>query len=63
VPSNAPKGIINQALMIIRFSDSLICDFLDWVLIADFFKSQILDNSQGGAMKNLVGIDIFKGIS
>lgn len=63
VPTNAPKGIINQALMIIRFNESLDKSYLDWVLIADFFKSQILDNSQGGAMKNLVGIDIFKGIS
>ena len=63
VPANAAKGIINQALMIIRFNETLSKSYLDWVLAANFFKSQILDNSQGGAMKNLVGIDIFKGIS
>ena len=59
IPSEAPDGIINQALLIIRFDDSIISIFSDWIFEANFFQLQILDNSQGGAMKNLVGMDIF----
>ena len=59
IPSEAPDGIINQALLIVRFDDSIISIFSDWIFEANFFQLQILDNSQGGAMKNLVGMDIF----
>jgi len=63
IPDNAPPGIINQALLILRFQNCLLASFTDWLLIANFFSSQIIDNSQGGAMKNLVGMDIFTSIS
>lgn len=63
IPHGAPPGIINQALLILRFQDCLVEGYIDWLLIADFFLSQIIDNSQGGAMKNLVGMDVFTSIS
>lgn len=63
IPSDAPPGIINQALLILRFENCLVEAYIDWLLIADFFLSQIIDNSQGGAMKNLVGMDVFTSIS
>lgn len=63
IPDGAPPGIINQALLILRFQDCLVEGYTDWLLIADFFLSQIIDNSQGGAMKNLVGMDVFTSIS
>lgn len=63
IPEGAPAGIINQALLVIRFSEELAINFTDWIFVADFFENQILDNSQGGAMKNLVGMDIFTSIS
>jgi len=61
IPENAKKGIINQALLIIKTDDSVIDDkyffqFFDW----DKFQSKIIDNTQGGAMQNLVGMDIFR---
>ena len=62
IPAEAPTGIINQALLVIRFKADIINDFADWLFVADFFTTQIIDNSQGGAMKNLVGIDVFKSI-
>jgi type I restriction enzyme S subunit len=62
VPEGAPIGIINQALLIIRFDTGVSSEFADWIFVADFFVAQILDNSQGGAMKNLVGMDIFTSI-
>lgn len=62
IPKGAPVGIINQALLIIRFNETVISGFTDWIFNADFFQLQILDNSQGGAMKNLVGMDVFTSI-
>ncbi|MEH6501401.1 MAG: restriction endonuclease subunit S, partial [Pseudoalteromonas distincta] len=63
IPEEAPVGIINQALLVIRFSEELGFEFADWIFVADFFANQIIDNSQGGAMKNLVGMDVFTSIS
>ena len=63
VSEDAPEGIINQALLILRFNELLSSEFADWVFVSDFFYSQIVDNSQGGAMKNLVGMNVFTSIS
>lgn len=63
IPEGAPVGIINQALLVIRFSEELGFEFADWIFVANFFVNQIIDNSQGGAMKNLVGMDVFTSIS
>ena len=62
LPENAPDGIINQALLVIRFSKKVTFQFADWIFESEFFGKQILDNSQGGAMKNLVGMDVFTSI-
>ncbi len=61
VPGGAPKGIINQALLKITI-DEIKCDpeyfykYFEWGL----FQSKITDDTQGGAMKNLVGMDKFR---
>jgi type I restriction enzyme S subunit len=62
LPPNAPEGIINQALLLLRFSEAFNPSYPSWIFESDFFANQILDNSQGGAMKNLVGMDVFKSI-
>ena len=58
------KGIINQALLIIRleFPEKTLPKYIQTIFSSSFFQEQIIDNSQGGAMKNLVGIDIFKNV-
>ncbi len=58
------EGIINQALLIIRLDTSrgIYHSFMSILMDSWGFQKQIIDNSQGGAMKNLVGIDIFKNI-
>ncbi|MBA4411632.1 MAG: restriction endonuclease subunit S [Bacteroidota bacterium] len=61
IPKNAKMGIINQALLKIKTNDKVIDDqyffqYFDW----DKFQSRIIDNTQGGAMQNLVGMDIFR---
>jgi len=61
IPENAPRGIINQALLKIRTDKSQIFDqyffhYFNW----DVFQARIIESTQGGAMKNLVGMDIFR---
>jgi len=61
IPHGAPNGVINQALLKITI-DKSICDldyfysYFQW----DKFQSKITDDTQGGAMKNLVGMSVFK---
>ncbi|BDR81659.1 hypothetical protein N072000002_18420 [Clostridium tetani] len=61
IPKEHQKGIINQALLKITI-DANKCDldyfykYFEW----DKFQDEIIDNTQGGAMKNLVGMDVFR---
>ncbi|UEB34181.1 restriction endonuclease subunit S [Finegoldia magna] len=61
IPKKFKKGIINQALLKISINTNL-CDltffknYFSW----EKFKSKIIDDTQGGAMKNLVGMDKFR---
>jgi len=61
IPSNAPKGIINQALLKITTNNAVVSKeyflyYFEW----EKFQERIIDNTQGGAMKNLVGMSIFR---
>lgn len=61
IPSTFPKGIINQALLKLtinteRINTTYFYKYFQW----DKFQQKIIDDTQGGAMKNLVGMDIFK---
>jgi type I restriction enzyme, S subunit len=61
LPSYIQKGIINQALLIIRTDSAKIHDkYFLYYFMWDEFQEEIIDNTQGGAMKNLVGMDVFK---
>ncbi len=64
VPKNAKTGVINQALLKIKTDSRVIHDrFFFYVFDWDEFQQKIIDNTQGGAMPNLVGMDIFRNIS
>jgi type I restriction enzyme S subunit len=61
IPKTAAKGVINQALLIIKTDKYKIDDkyffyYFDW----ERFQTKIVDNTQGGAMPNLVGMNIFR---
>ena len=61
IPRGAECGIINQALLKIKTDDNIIHDrfffyYFDW----EKFQEKIIDNTQGGAMQNLVGMNIFR---
>lgn len=64
IPSNAKAGVINQALLKIKTDSRVIHDrFFFYIFDWDKFQQKIIDNTQGGAMQNLVGMDIFRSIA
>ncbi|MDE1220845.1 restriction endonuclease subunit S [Vibrio aestuarianus] len=60
VPNECPKGIINQALLKITLNDTIDPDYFGHYFKWDTFQEKIIDGTQGGAMKNLVGMSEFK---
>ena len=63
IPSNAKKGVINQALLRIRIQENIISKkyFVYFFRSADF-QRKILIQSQGTAMTNMIGMKDFKEI-
>lgn len=61
IPKQYEKGIINQALLKLTI-DEMKCvnKYFYYVFISNEFQQKIIDSTQGGAMKNLVGMPIFK---
>ena len=63
IPSDAPQGMINQALLKLTINDEVVYDGYFYILFEwDEFQIKIIDSTQGGAMKNLVGMDVFRTI-
>ena len=61
LPENASDGVINQALLKITLNEQLVnSDYFYNYFKWDRFQAKIIDSTQGGAMQNLVGMDIFK---
>ena len=63
IPTGAPQGIINQALLKIVTDDKVVYDQYFYLLFEwDEFQKKIIDSTQGGAMKNLVGMNVFRTV-
>lgn len=63
IPQIFQKGIINQALLIIRLNSTIIdFGYFGHIFQYDTIQSKIIDDTQGGAMKNLVGMSEFRNI-
>lgn len=61
IPENAPQGIINQALLILRLNSVVVDEMYFYQYFSwEKFQDKIIDSTQGGAMKNLVGMDVFR---
>lgn len=61
IPLNYEEGVINQALLKITIDLDCIDDnFFHSVFESPRFQSYITENTQGGAMKNLVGMKVFR---
>ena len=64
IPPDAPQGVINQALLKLTTDDEVVYDRYFYILFEwDEFQIRIIDSTQGGAMKNLVGMDVFRTIT
>ncbi len=64
IPPDAPQGVINQALLKLRTNDEVVYDRYFYILFAwNEFQIRIIDSTQGGAIKNLVGVDVFRTIT
>ena len=63
ISPDAPQGVINQALLKITTNDEFVYDQYFYILFEwDEFQNKIIDSTQGGAIKNLVGMNIFRTI-
>ena len=63
IPPDAPQGVINQALLKLTTNDEVVYDQYFYILFEwDEFQIRIIDSTQGGAIKNLVGMDVFRTI-
>ena len=63
IPTNAKKGVINQALLRIRISENTISKkYFIYFFRSTDFQRKILVQSQGTAITNMVGMKDFKEI-
>jgi type I restriction enzyme S subunit len=60
VPKDAPKGIINQALLKITPKDIVRKDYLKVVMESDYFQSILWDVSGGAAQPNVPSVKVIK---
>ena len=60
VPSGAPKGIINQALLKITPKENILAEYLQLVMRSDLFQSLIWNVSVGAAQPNVPPIKVIK---
>jgi type I restriction enzyme S subunit len=60
ISEQAPKGIINQALLKITLRDNVSSDYFVSLFKSPYIQEKIVDSSHGGAMPNLVGMEDFK---
>ena len=61
IPEKAPRGIINQALLIIRINRDLLLDkFFMYLFTSSFFQRLIINDAKGTAMLNLAGVKDMK---
>ncbi|MFQ1042469.1 restriction endonuclease subunit S [Gilliamella sp. CG16] len=60
IPKKHPKGVINQALLKITLNHNIDSKYFYHYFKWDGFQERIIDGTQGGAMKNLVGMAEFK---
>jgi len=61
IPGNSPKGLINQALLIIRINREVISDkFFSLLFTSPFFQRLIVKDAKGTAMLNIAGVKEMK---
>lgn len=62
VPKNAPKGIINQALLKITPSKKIYVHFLKYYMESNLFVNQLMNTVDGAAIQNVASVKTLKDI-
>lgn len=62
VPDGIPKGIINQALLKLSPGKSISAEFLKYWMSSPNFQNQLIQLSQGVAIKNVASVKVLKEI-
>jgi type I restriction enzyme S subunit len=63
IPDNAPKGLINQALLIIRINRDILLDkYFYYQFTSQSFQKLIIKDAKGTAMLNLAGVKDMKEV-
>lgn len=62
VPQNAPKGIINQAILKLRANGKLDVKYLKYWMDSDNFQQSISENIGGAAIQNVASVKILSVI-
>lgn len=62
VPEGAPKGVINQALLLIRVNESVLPKYLEIAMESPAFQTLISGSAQGTSLKNVPSVDEIKSM-
>lgn len=62
VPGDVKKGIINQALLLIKPSKSILNTFIKYWMESESFQEGLREFSQGAAIQNVASVKILKEI-
>jgi type I restriction enzyme S subunit len=63
VPEGIKKGIINQALLILKPNENIYNTFLKYLLESNVFQEKLKSYSKGVAIKNVASVKILKDIA
>lgn len=61
IPADAPRGIINQALLKLTPNNNVNAKYIKYCFESSIAK-QMNDNARGGAIKNVASVDVLKKI-
>ena len=61
IPENAPKGVINQALLKLTVKNEISAKYLKYYF-ENTITQQMNDEARGGAIKNVASVDVLKKI-
>lgn len=62
IPANAQRGIINQALLMLKPNDEILPKFTTLYMDSKRFSEQLLDRIDGAAQQNVASVKVLKEI-
>ncbi|HQL52588.1 MAG TPA: N-6 DNA methylase [Candidatus Magasanikbacteria bacterium] len=62
IPKNAPRGIINQALLKLKVTEKLDVRYLKYWMDGKYFQKSVFENVEGVAIKNVASVKVLSSI-